>query len=406
MANPDLKRLLNHPNREFFSLKNWQKFLAPINQRILVALIQKYQSDKWVKTLFTQNILNLYLFIGLTIGKTVTLRMIEIISHSAFARFFTGLTHGFSRSGLSDRHQAIPADLFRDLLYYLVQQAGPKGKKLIKEAKDRVKIFDATFISLAHKLIPWACQSVNQGLVSLTLRINEGSWLPDRIILTNQPSDHTLFADLIDWQHQGITYLFDRGFSNFDVLNRIIASRNCFITRLPTGYVYKVLKCLKIKQPSGGKITILSDQQIRVGGETRPNKFVARLITVINDQNEKLYFLTNRFDLTAWEVCEIYRQRWQIEILFKWLKSQLKINRVIAYGENGFYLQIYMGLILHVLIMLYRQRQHLTTHSLLEIYRTLQSWVYDFWGYSMLMLGVSIGPPYYFSNLKGGPIYA
>lgn len=66
--------------RPFLNLKNRLKLLAPINKQVLEPLIEKYQSDKWVHTLFTANFLSLYIFIGLAIGKTITLRLIEIVS--------------------------------------------------------------------------------------------------------------------------------------------------------------------------------------------------------------------------------------------------------------------------------------------------------------------------------------
>ena len=391
MANLDLNNrqiYFDSPkNREFISAPNWWKLMQPVNDKILLPLIAKYQSDKWVKTLFTQKILSLYIFIGLAIGKTLSLRLIETISQSSFAQCFTGLSGGVSRSGLSDRNESIPPNLFRDLLFYLVDQSGKAGKKLMKQADNNIKIFDSTFISLAHKLIPWACQSSTKGLVSVTLRIDDGSWLPDRIIIKNEPSDHQVFEDLIDWSQKGVTYLFDRGFSDFAIFKKIVDSGNFLITRLPHGYICQVKQNLCVSPAENNAIKIISDQIVLVGGKYR-KKFEARLITAVSATGETLYFLTNRFDLTSTEVADIYRHRWQIETLFKWLKSQLKINRVIAHTENGFYIQIYIALILHILIILYRQRYRLTEYSLLEIYRALQSSTYDSWGALMYIAGL------------------
>ena len=353
-------------------------------------MIKKYQSDKWVKTLFTPNLIALYVFIGLSVGKTVTLRLIETISKSSFAMLFTGLTNGVSRSGLSDRNEAIPAELFRELVLRLAQQVGRAGRKLINPKYKQIKIFDSTFISLAHKLIPWACQSLNKGLTSLTIRINEGSWIPEKIIIRNEPSDNVVFESLIDWTRQGITYLFDRGFSAFEVFSQIIKSKNFFITRLPVGYVWQVVKELKIKEAKTALLTILHDQKIRVGGKTRKNLFLARLITTINAKGEEFRFFTNRFDLSAGEICEIYQRRWEIEILFRWMKTQLKMERVIAYTENGFYVQIYMTLIFHLLLILYHRKLGVKGLTLLEAYRKLQAWIFDYWGYYMFMLGIRI----------------
>jgi len=398
MANLDLNRLFEGKEKEFLSPKNWQKVIAPINKSFLNSLIEKYQADKWVKTLLTSNFIKLYLFIGLAVGKTVTLRAIAILSKTGFARCFSGLAQGVTRSGLSDRNEAIPAGLFEELVWYLAGQATKKERKFIKKSKNHIKIFDSTFISLAHKLIPWACRSVDKGLACLTIRIDQGSWIPDRILLNKEPSEHQVFEDLIDWSVKGITYLFDRGFSDFEVIRRIIESSNFFITRLPAGYVYKIVKELKVTQALGDHMRILTDQMILVGGKTRKNKFRARLITAINDKGEVFRFLTNRYDLTALEVCKIYRLRWEIELLFRWLKVQLKINHLISYTENGFYVQIYLALIVHILIAIYRQRYypHL---SLLETHRRLQGLICDSWGQLMFTLGVKLKRPIPFSAL-------
>lgn len=394
MANQGLKNgytgFKHSQIREFIAPQNRLKLLAPIGKTVLNPLIEKYQSDKWVKTLFTDNFICLYIFIGLTVGKTVSLRLIEAISKSSFAQLFSGLSNGVSRSGLSDRNEAVPAGLFRELVLRLANQVGKAGRKLINHEIKQIKIFDSTFISLAHKLIPWACQSLDKGLTSLTIRVNQGSWIPDKVIIRNEPCDNTVFDSLIDWSHEGITYLFDRGFSAFAVILRIVESKNFFITRLPSGYVYDIIKELKIGQTKNDSLTILHDQKIRVGGKTRKKRFMARLITAVDSKGETILFFTNRFDLTAIEVCEIYRKRWEIEILFRWLKIQLKIERVIAYTENGFYVQIYMGLIFHLLIILYHKKSGIKESTLLETYRKLQAGIFDYWGCFMFMLGFRI----------------
>jgi hypothetical protein len=397
MTNLDLKQssvyLKSTKFKEFISPKNWHAFLSPLKTPFITKLIEQYQADKSVKKLFTNNLICLYLFIGLTAGKTVTLRLIEIISCSKMAQFFTVLKGGVSRSGLSDRNEAIPCNLFRDIVLNLAHRTKRSSRRLMREAKNEIKIFDTTFISLAHKLIPWACRSVTKGLVSLAVRIDSGSWLPDRLIIRNEPGDNTIFRQLIDWTRQGVTYLFDRGFNEFETLKKLTQSGNFFITRLPSGYVYQIIKKLKIRLSIGEGITLIKDEIIRVGGKSRREKFKARLVTAVNDKGESILFFTNRFDLTAIEVCEIYRQRWQIEILFRWLKTQLKIERVISYNENGFYLQIYMALILHLLIMLYHAKQCHKSLTALGVYRHLQSWLYDLWGNYMFRLGMSISQP-------------
>lgn len=168
------------------------------------------------------------------------------------------------------------------------------------------------------------------------------------------------FATLIDWTDRGLTYLFERGFRSIDTLVKINTSENFFITRLhqePHLTVVKELLCEPLRH---GNLTMLHDQSIRLGSGRRQTAPLFRLLTARSTQHDALlYFLTNRTDLATEKIATIYRDRWQIECFFKWLKHSLYMTHLFSYSENGVYLQLYATLIYHLLLRRYHRQQKL-----------------------------------------------
>lgn len=352
---------LKNKFKEFHAPKNVHKFLSLIPTEILKALIEKYQADKWVQSLFTHKLIKLHLLMHLVKPRYITLRAIVRFSDNLLFKLFTGLNR-LSPNGLSKANKDLDYHLFADLFGQLLLSLNKKTKKRFL---GKIKIFDTTFLMLSLKLSPWSARCNGKGCVKLGLRIDDGSTLPNKVAIdTKSTNDNNLFAEMIDFDLSGITYLFDRGFYTIEILERIQKTKNFFITRLSPHYPPKadrILKDLQLPEvtnhpASGEKIEIIKDQIIHIGSKRKQSHSLFRLITAQPQEGETLFFLTNRFDLPAIQVCEWYKHRWQIEILFKWLKQYLKINQFISRSENGVMTQIYMTLIFHLLLILYRDQ--------------------------------------------------
>jgi hypothetical protein len=292
--------------------------------------------------------------------KLTTLRAIVRFSANCLFKSFTGLT-SLSRNGLSKANHDLDYRLFAELLDHLLVRA----KRNIKRKLNRIKIFDTTFIMLSLKLFPWAARCSGKGCVKLGLRIDLGQTLPDKIVIeTKNTSDNKLFEKMIDFASSGITYLFDRGFFTIQVLDQIHDTKNFFITRKHPCYRCHSLKNFKLKKnktqhlrPDGrSSDRILKDQLVQIGARKNKAKNKFRLITAQTNEGVVLFFLTNRFDLSPLDICELYTLRWEIETLFKWLKQYLKINQFISRSLNGVMSQIYIALIFQTLLNLYHNQ--------------------------------------------------
>lgn len=378
-------------SKEFTSSTNINKLMSLIPEKLLNTLISKYKSDYRIRLLFTIKFLRLNIFARLLKSSNLTLRGMVEYSKNYLIKFICGFNKNLSRSGLSDRQNNIPSGLFLELLLHLVKFSGRLSKKLMEEASN-VKIFDTTFIALSLKIFNWLpkCNQTNKGVLKIGLRIDDSQTIPEHIVIDYESTnDNTIFEQLLNFAIKGVTYLFDRGFYKIKVLVDIHLSGNFFITRMYPSYIVNVVENLIFSKTKNINdfIRVIKDQLVYIGSGENKSPILFRLITAINIQTkEKLLFLTNRLDLEPIEVCQLYKHRWQIEILFRWLKQYLKINKLIARSLNGVLVQIYITMIVHVLLLLYRQLHRLNI-SALQILRNIENHIINFFAQSMFYLG-------------------
>ena len=140
-----------------------------------------------------------------------------------------------------------------------------------------------------------------------------------------------------------------------------------FVTRLKNNAVIEPLHSYDLPPES----TISLDEKIRVGTQQKRMKHPLRMVQTLDSEGNMLFLLTNRFDLTADEISEMYRSRWAIETFFKWMKQHIQIKRFYGTSENAVMNQVWMALISYCLLALVKQETN-TKHSLLEISRILK----------------------------------
>lgn len=369
-------------------------FLAPLLTSETRQLIAASGVDTPRVTCYTvERVLRLYLFAAMLPGVMFhSLRGIVSLKEHLVCRLFVGLP-SWSLQGLSDANQRIPFLVFHDLYHTLSAQINSAWScSRLATQFGTFKIFDCTHLRLALKLMPWGTpqnQRSQTGQLKCAVRLDGVAWVPDRLNLDPQShNDNTHFATLIDWTARGLTYLFDRGFRKIDTLVKIHASGNFFITRLHQGTNVTVVKELLCEPLKHGDLTILHDQSIRLGSGRRQTAPIFRLLTARSTQHDALlYFLTNRTDLAPEEIAAIYRDRWQIECFFKWLKHSLHITHLFSYSENGVYLQLYATLIYHVLLLRYHRQQKLAG----QLGIATQRRVFNALCQTILTLGVFLG---------------
>jgi hypothetical protein len=215
-----------------------------------------------------------------------------------------------------------------------------------------VKIMDATFIECVASML-WAEYKTKQKGVKGHVLFDLGG-IPERLVLTSgKGKDRTVLAQSLK---RGVTYLFDRGYNCYAFFATMCELGAYFVTRLCANAVYEVVTTFTVEADSQ-KRGVLSDQKIRLGqGKTRI-KPLLRLITFQDATGKVYHFLTNRFDLPAWVVCELYHRRWDIELFFRWIKSYLKVKQFIGRSRNAVLCQLFAALITFLLLKIHAKKE-------------------------------------------------
>jgi hypothetical protein len=163
--------------------------------------------------------------------------------------------------------------------------------------------------------------------------------------------------------------VFDRGVHDRKVFTELSNSERLFVTRINTDCLYKIVKSLPIKTaPDNATVEINADDIVNLRSS---RSWIDNEIRLIRAQskttNEPIYFLTNILDIDAHEIASIYKQRWEIESFFKFLKQQLNLTHLVTRNQNGIKVMIYMTLILAILLIAYKKLNKVESYKIAKL---------------------------------------
>jgi hypothetical protein len=261
-----------------------------------------------------------------------------------------------ARSTLSEAMRNRPATLFFDLLLELLCHAGPrKARQALREA---VRLIDATHLGLGQRMRRWL--GLHKGHVAAKLHVvfDPAGQKPVFFEVTKARINDITAAKCLLPIEPGATYVFDLGYYDFGWWAKLAAAGCTFVTRL------KANTSLRDTEPrpvaTGG--SVLADQ---VGylperlASSRHNPFSqkCREITIRIDNGKILRLFTNDLTSPAEEIAALYKERWQIELFFKWIKQNLRISKFIGTNENAIRTQIAVAFIAYILVRMLQSAQ-------------------------------------------------
>jgi hypothetical protein len=256
------------------------------------------------------------------------------------------------RSTLSDASAARPAEVFADICRDLMAKASPAVRR---KGKAFVRIIDATGIPLRDQRFAFAEADARLRGLKRHLVFDPHAELPVRFAITS-PKVSDITAGRVIAIEAGAIYVFDKGYTDYAWWQDIVTAKAFFVTRLkknvhrrevcertPRGEAILADRSLKIghKKPRGGADNPLYDTRLREIVVERPGE-------------EPLHLVTNDGRRSAETIATLYKQRWEIELFFKWIKQNLKIRTFLGRSENAVKIQILVALIAFVLLHLYR----------------------------------------------------
>ena len=285
--------------------------------------------------------------------------------------YHLGIRCRIRRSTLADANERRDARIFEDFAKILIAEA----RRLYAEdiffpaLNAAIYAFDSTTISLCLELFPWAEFRRRKAAIKLHTLIDLRGNIPSFILLSQgkmhdvKPLDH-LPAE------PGAFYLVDRGYLDYTRLHRLHQAAAFFVTRLKDNSRFRVVESFEADKAAG----IICDQAIRLTGVKSAYAYPERLrrIKYRDPETSIVYeFLTNNFTLPARIVALLYKQRWQVELFFKWIKQHLRIKSFFGVSENAVRIQVWTALTAYLLLSIVKKRLALP-HDLHEMTQILR----------------------------------
>lgn len=273
--------------------------------------------------------------------------------------YHLGIRGVVSRCNLANANERRDWRIYHDYAQSLIHRARELyiDEKLDLEIKNTVYAIDSTTIDLCLSIYEWAeFRSTKSGIKLHTVMDLKGS-IPVLIDITEAIVADNQFLDKIDIEKNAI-YLMNRGYCDFERFNAINNKEAYFVTRLKKSIRFQ--NSSKIDRSTG----LIFDQIGYLASKYAKQKYQnkVRIVKYNDSEHEVVYlFLTNNLELDALTICKLYKQRWQIELFFKWIKQNLHIERFFGQSENAVKLQIWIAICAYLLVAILKKRMNINT---------------------------------------------
>lgn len=316
-------------------------------QRVFDSIVLKYDDNKYVKHFTCWNQLLVMIFGQLTNRDSLRDLIVAIDAHSKKS-YHLGFGKSVTRSNLAKANENRDYRIFEEYAYYLIDLARQKRSNDDFEIKGKVYAFDSTTIDLCLSVFWWAKFRKHKGGIKIHTLYDITTQIPVFVHITNATVHDVNAMDVIPYE-VGAYYIFDRGYVDYARLYKI--------TQLDSYFVIKAKKNLQFATESSNIVDestgVLSDQTGFLNSYY-PSKYypekLRRVAYYDKDMNRTFIFLTNNFELLAEQIALLYKNRWQIELFFKWIKQYIKIKSFWGTSENAVRIQIYCAIIAYCLV--------------------------------------------------------
>ena len=329
-------------------------------------LTSKYDGNKYVKHLTCWNQL-LALMFG-QLGNRESLRDVIVALEAHRSKcFHLGLGRKpIAKTTLATANQNRDFRIFEEFAFYMMTQAREKRATDIFKPGGKVYAFDSTTIPLCLSVFWWAKFRKKKGGVKAHVLYDLEAQVPAFYHITTA-SVYDSKAMLEIPYETGAYYVFDRGYNNFGELYRIQRMESFFVVRAKSNLQYR---CVRWKRRMPKNILTDAEIELTVYKSRKDYPENLRLVRYYDEEQDREFmFLANAMDLTAQQIADLYKNRWQIELFFQWLKQHLKIKKFWGTTENAVRIQISAAITAYCLVAIIQHDMQLkrSTYEVLQI---------------------------------------
>jgi len=328
-----------------FTPSIFSKLLEPLNRRRFDAIVAAHDGDAYAKRFGSWD--HLVALIFAQFGAVASLRGLEAGWNANRQHHYHLGTGPVARSTLADASKRRPVAVFAETFGLL---GGLLDRAMRHEGQAMLRLIDSTPVPLG-KLCRWA--KTNGRIKGLKIHV-----------VYDPTTDRPRILDITDANvndaqigrtatiEAGATYVFDRGYCHYGWWRAIAAAQAHFVTRPKTRMQLEETACRQIPAAEGDGFTILQDTEVRFAskGDSKLPMALRRIRLRRRESGDTITLLTNDLQCSAVEIAILYKRRWQIELLFRWIKQHLKIRKFLGNNDNAIRLQIYAAMIAYALL--------------------------------------------------------
>lgn len=322
-------------------------------------IVKKYNGDFRYRHLTSYNHLLHFIFGQLTACNSLRDICLCLSAHEKFL-YHLGFRQAVNESSLSRAGESRDYRIFEELGYVLIQIARPLySKELIPNvwlsSEQDIFALDSTTISCSIKLMSWALGKYERGAVKMHTLLDLRGSIPAFVHVTHGKWHDSNVLDIIEITPFAI-YVMDKAYVDFGALYRIHTNNAYFVTRAKKNMKYEIIETnYNIDETTG----LRGDYTIRLTGykpkRLYPESF--RLVRYYDSENEEeLEFITNYLDFDALGIANLYRNRWQIETFFKWIKGNLTIKTLWGHSENAVKIHLWCAICTYLLVAIIKAK--------------------------------------------------
>ena len=346
----------------------FSQLLDLLPRRAFDLAIERYQGDKKLRRFSCMDQLLCMVFAQFT-GRSSLRETVTCLRALGSRRYHCGIRTTPARSTLAKANERRDFRIFMDTALSMIASAQlelPVDADL-RRMKIHAFAIDSTTIDLCLKLFPWAQFRRRKAGIKAHTMIDLRVGVPVFMHISKAKTADVTVLDQIMLQ-AGAFYVMDRGYVDFARFYRIHVAGAFFITRTKRGMDYRVREELAVE--AGGLVQ--RDQLIRLRGPKTRTLYpdtLRRIRHLDPETGKRLTFLTNHLTLDAPSIALLYRKRWMIELLFKWMKQHLHIKAFFGTTPNAVKTQLWIAVMVYVLVHLLKHRQALgqTPNELAQI---------------------------------------
>ncbi|WP_288159761.1 IS4 family transposase [Bacteroides acidifaciens] len=327
-------------------------------------IVKKYDGDMYVKSYTCRNQLLTLMFGQLSNRESLRDLIVAMEAHAG-KLYHLGIGKSVTRSNLSKANEQRDYRIFEEFAFYMITEARKRRIQIIFELDGHVYAFDSTTIDLCLSVFEWAKFRKHKGGIKVHTLYDVEAQVPAFVHITEAKVHDSKTMSEIPYE-KGAHYIFDRGYNDFGNLYTINRIEAFFVIRAKTNVRFK---------PETWKrrllVNVISDAivyfTVYKSSKDYPEK-LRKVVCIDPEDGTRYIFLTNNLTASAETIAELYRNRWSVELFFKWIKQHLRIKKFWGTSENAVRIQIHCAIITYCLVAIVQHDMKLER----SIYEVLQ----------------------------------